>query len=146
VTDEVALLPANRALMDAMQAIYDRPDGLCRERTARVQTLKCSPGRGRGTPLRPMRINCPPRYLRHELDVLRPGVLLVYGRVAAAAILRLGSEHDVQRSGKRFRRMALRLDQWACTTFMLTHPAHGGWRTDHKLLRASLADRPVAEN
>jgi hypothetical protein len=133
----------------ALRSLHEPPDGaeLARtlERTARVQTVKCSPGRGRGTPLRPMRINCPPRYLRHELEVLRPGVLLVYGRVAAAAILTLGSEHDVQRSGKRFRRMALRLDQWACTTFMLTHPAHGGWRTDHELLRASLADRPVAE-
>lgn len=71
--------------------------------------------------------------------------MLVYGRDAAAAIRRLGNEHDVQRPGKRFRRMSLRFDGWAWTAFMLTHPAHGGWHPDHALLRASLGSRPVNE-
>jgi hypothetical protein len=115
------------------------------EQTARVQTVKCSPGQGRGTPLKPMPINCPPRFLRHELDVLRPGVLLVYGAVPAAAIRALGSEHEVQRPGKRFRRMSLRFDDWAATAFMLTHPAHSGWDHDHGQLRASLAESAIAE-
>jgi hypothetical protein len=115
------------------------------ERTARVQTVKCSPGLGRGTPLRRMAINCPPRYLRHELDVLRPGVLLVYGRVPAAAMRQLADNvHGIQRPGKRFRRMSLRFDRWTCTAFMLTHPAHGGWHPDHALLRVSLTQQPIA--
>lgn len=114
------------------------------EATARVQTVKCSPGRGRGTPLPRMPLNCPPRFLRQELDVLRPGVLLVYGRVPGVAIRRLGCEHDVERPGRRFRRMGLRFDGWSCTAFVLTHPAHGGWTRDHGLLRASLADGPIA--
>jgi hypothetical protein len=115
------------------------------EQIARVQTVKCSPGQGRGTPLTPMPINCPPRYLRHEPDLLRPGVLLVYGAIPAAAIRRLGSEHDVDRPGKRFRRMGLDFGGWACTAFMLTHPAHGDWSLDHALLRESLAASPIAE-
>jgi hypothetical protein len=114
------------------------------QQTARVQTVKCSPGQGRGTPLRQMAINCPPRYLRHELDVLRPSVLLVYGRVPAAAMRGLADSVEVaERAGKRFRRIGLRFGGWTCTGFMLTHPAHGGWHRDHALLRMSLAQQPI---
>ncbi|HEY0570539.1 MAG TPA: hypothetical protein VGD16_03280 [Enterovirga sp.] len=85
------------------------------------------------------------RRIRHELDLLRPGVLLVYRAIPAAALRRLGSEHGVDRRGKRFPRMGLGFDGWACTAFMLTHPAHGGWDRDHALLQASLAGSPIAE-
>ena len=114
------------------------------ERTSRIQTVKCSPGTGRGAPLKPMMANCPPIYLARELAVLRPGVLLVYGSAAGAAVRRIGSESAVERPAKRFRRMAIRFEGWSCVAFMLTHPAHGGWLTDHHLLRASLTRSSLA--
>ena len=113
------------------------------ERTARVQAVKCSPGRGRGTPLLRMRVECPERYLRHELEALRPAVLLVYGRVAGAAVRRLGDESDVERRDRRFRRLNLRLGHGPVAVFILTHPANGGWAIDHKSLRESLTRAPL---
>lgn len=121
------------------------PDKLARalERTARLQTVKCSPGSGRGTPLRSMALHCPRIYLSRELSILRPGVLLVYGSSAASAVRRIGKESKVERHAKRFRRMTIRFDDWTCTAFMLTHPAHAAWRSDHDLLRTSLQSRPI---
>lgn len=48
-----------------------------------LEAVKCSPHSGsRGSPTPAMVENCPPRYLRQELMVLKPQVLLVVGKGA----------------------------------------------------------------
>jgi hypothetical protein len=111
--------------------------------TARLQAVKCSPRGGRSSPTAAMQRNCPPRYMSAELNVLRPGVLLVYGRAAEQAVCRLG-ELDERESAPRFRRGKLHLGDRDSDVFFLAHPAHGGWYPAQRALIESLASAPPA--
>jgi len=111
--------------------------------TARVQAVKCSPIEGRSSPEPAMSRNCPPRYLRMEVDVLRPAVMLSYGGPAHGALRELG-ELAVEEDVRGFRRGTMRHAGGAFTVFLLTHPAHGGWHAAHHALVVSLVARPAA--
>lgn len=114
------------------------------DRTARVQSVKCSPPRvDRGSPEPAMWQNCPPRFLGAELEILKPNVLLVYGKQPKAAVRALGVESDVERVG-RFRRLTLSIADRDVTVFCLTHTGHGGWRADKRPLEDSLLERPLS--
>jgi hypothetical protein len=110
-------------------------------RTARLQAVKCSPAGGRSSPTAAMQRNCPARFLAAELEVLRPGALLVYGRAAANAVARIGTLELVD-DQRRFQRATVRADGWHGEAFMLTHPAHGSWYPAQRALLASLAAKP----
>lgn len=110
--------------------------------SARIQAVKCSPVGGRSTPTPEMNERCPPKFLRAELRVLRPRVLLAYGRPVLEALGNL-AKIDPLETGRRFRRARLRFDDMEVTVFFMTHPAHGGWHVAHRELLASLQATPV---
>ncbi len=121
--------------------------------SARLQAVKCSPIGGRSSPEPAMSERCPRLFLRAELAVLRPSVLLAYGGPAHAAVHQVGTvtvdEKATRTSAKgtsllTFRRGTLVLPGGASIlVFLLTHPAHGGWHQAHRELVASLTTRPI---
>lgn len=110
--------------------------------SVRVQAVKCSPIGGRSTPEPAMSSNCPPRFLRKELGVLRPSALLAYGGPAHGALHHLG-ELSVDEHTEGFRRGTMKTDGGCFEVFLLTHPAHGGWHAAHRALVKSLTSRPA---
>jgi hypothetical protein len=115
------------------------------ERVARVQAIKCSPTHNRSQPTKAMRVNCPERFARRELQLLEPGVLIALGGDAITAIGLLGeaswSEHRNQ-----FHRGKITLAQSEIDVLALPHPAsHGNlWATGQQELVTSLGSRPLA--
>ncbi len=110
--------------------------------SARIQAVKCSPARGRSSPTPAMNTNCPRRFLPKEIDILKPSVVLAYGRPAHDALATLGAM-TAHEKVERFRRSSLTHAGSAFTVFLLTHPAHGGWHATHDALVASLKAHPV---
>lgn len=110
--------------------------------SARLQAVKCSPIGGLSRPTAAMQRRCPSRYLSHEISVIRPSTLLVYGVAARRAVGKLGAL-TLTESTQRFRRGTLQLTDFSCEVFFLRHPAHGGWHHAHRELVASLEERPA---
>lgn len=105
--------------------------------SARVQAVKCSPIGGRSTPEPAMSTNCPQLFLRKELAMLCPSVLLAYGRSVHGALSHLGELRITERAGS-FQRGTLDVEGGRVEVFLLTHPAHGGWHAAHRALVESL--------
>lgn len=146
MTDVAAVLRSRRG--DARE---DRPGREERAQalleSARLQAVKCSPSGGRSSPTGEMNRNCPPQFLKKELEVLRPSALLAYGRPTHGALFELGGlvvEEDVAASG--FRRAALRVGVDGISVFLMTHPASAGWHRSRRELVASLKRRPVSSD
>jgi hypothetical protein len=114
------------------------------ERVARVQAIKCSPTHNRSQPTEAMRVNCPERFARRELELLAPGVLIALGGDAKTAIGLLGeaswSEHRDQ-----FHRGKITLAQSEIDVLALPHPTSRGslWATGQQELVISLRTRPL---
>lgn len=112
--------------------------------SARVQAVKCSPIGGRSSPTAEMNANCPPRFLRRELEILRPSTLLAYGQPTHDAIKRLGDVSVLEAKAESgFRRVVLPLASGSVTVFLLTHPASTGWHASRRALIASLEQHPT---
>jgi len=112
--------------------------------SARLQAIKCSPVGGRSSPTGTMVKDCPSRFLTRELDVVRPSVILAYGGPAHAALAATGRV-EVRATVRGFRRAHLVRGDSAITTFLMTHPAHGGWYGAHAALIESLKCDPVRQ-
>jgi hypothetical protein len=115
------------------------------ERVARVQAVKCSPTHNRSQPTKAMRVNCPERFARRELELLAPGVLIALGRDAEAAIELLGEASWGEHRDK-FHRGKITLAQSEIDVLALPHPASHGdsWETGQRELVTSLGSRPLA--
>jgi hypothetical protein len=114
------------------------------QRTARIQSVKCSPLADRSHPTPEMQTNCPSRFAQHELAVLRPGSLLALG-VDARAVVELLGEVAWAEQASDFCRGAVAIDDRSCQVFALPHPdAWGGrWPHGHVQLVRSLEDNPL---
>jgi hypothetical protein len=113
---------------------------------ARLQSVKCSPKDG-GRSARPaaMGRNCPPRYLRRELGVLRPSVLISFGLDAWYAMEAIGTI-DESVEGPNFSRSTVTVDDLSFEMFWLNHPSapEGYWVTSHGALLEELRKHPLA--
>jgi hypothetical protein len=67
--------------------------------TARFQLVKCSPLGGRSKPTTAMESRCPDLYVQHELDLLKPGFLLAFGRSVHSALAQVGATLEPSRPG-----------------------------------------------
>ncbi len=111
--------------------------------SARLQAVKCSPIGGRSSPEPAMSERCPQQFLRAELGVLKPSVLLAYGGPAHGAVHQAGNV-TINEKITRFRRGTLALSGGtSIDVLLLTHPAHGGWHQAHRELVVSLTTRPI---
>ena len=115
--------------------VRDQVDAL--RAMARLQTVKCSPVGGRSSPTQAMRRNCPPLFLRRELQILAPRAMLVYGRAAERAVRSVGVSLD-RRSKYYACGTASLVPNREAAVFCLTHPAHGGWYRAHAALNDEL--------
>ena len=116
------------------------------DETARFQAVKCSSKDGARSARTPdMNRNCPPRYLRRELAVLRPAALIGFGLETWNAVKRIG-EIDESVGCDDFSRSAVRLDGLAFEMMWLHHPSSVGdrWQRSFELLLDNLAEQPVA--
>ena len=113
-------------------------------RTARVQAVKCSPLTEKSHPTQEMRVNCPSRFARHELGVLRPGSLLALGVEARAAVELLGDVAWAEATSD-FHRGSVAIGAGMCEVFVLPHPNSWGSRWPHGqvALVKSLLERPL---
>jgi uracil-DNA glycosylase len=111
------------------------------ERIARVQAIKCSPMRERGTPTQAMWENCPPRFLMPELRALAPGALLVFGGEARWVVERHGNVRYTT-TGPDYRRGTLQVDRHVMDLFVLPHPS--AWGGKWARGQAQLVDDLVA--
>ena len=93
--------------------------------TARLQAVKCLPKRARSKPSSAMRRLCAPMVLVDELDVLRPGTVLVRGAVAYDAVAGLDAFGAVP---CRSRRGTLRRREWQADVCKVVHPSYPGAR------------------
>ncbi len=111
-------------------------------RIARIQAIKCSPVGGRSSPTDNMVGHCPRQFLRKELEVLRPAVVLAYGKATHAALLGLG-DNRLETRTRAFQRGKLCVWDESIIVFLMTHPAHGRWNLAHRELAESLEANPV---
>ena len=112
-------------------------------RTARLQSVKCSPNdHRRSQRSRAMRELCPPRFLRSEIEILEPGVLLAFGGEARSALERSG-EVVYREQERGFLRGSYRGVDHQAEVFVLAHPAARGatWQRSQRALLASLVRR-----
>lgn len=130
------------------QCVVELPDpaSLTRtmERVARLQLVKCSPVDSvvdRGAPSDEMCERCPPRFLMHEVDVLRPGVLVAFGSPAHRA---LNQRADVTwRQLAYLCRGSLQRGRQTIALFWRPHPSHPDWSHGQRSLVFSLRRRPL---
>jgi hypothetical protein len=115
------------------------------ERVARVQAIKCSTLHNHSRPTKAMRVNCPGRFARPELELLVPGVLVALGRDGEAAIGLLGEESWTE-SGEHFRRGRIAVGSSEVDVLALPHPTSHGrlWPTGQSELVASLRASPLS--
>jgi hypothetical protein len=117
------------------------------DRIARLQTVKCSPrDGGRSGRTDPMKCDCPPRYLRRELAVLRPGVLLSFGLETWDAVDLMGSI-DESVGNEYFSRSAVTIDDLTLEMLWLNHPSGRGdrWQASYRLMLEELTLRPCSQ-
>lgn len=92
-------------------------------RVARIQAIKCVPRRSRSQPFPPMWNRCPTLVLRHELEVLEPRIVLVFGDKPAAVVSQLRGFRGGHMPGLPAFRGRLELDSSAIDVYALPHPA-----------------------
>jgi hypothetical protein len=115
------------------------------DETARVQAVKCSSKDGARSARTPeMNANCPSRYLRRELGVLRPRVLIGFGMEVWDAVDGI-AEIDESVWGDDFSRSVVRIDDLAFEMLWLHHPASVGdtWQRSFELLKSNLSEQPI---
>lgn len=114
------------------------------QRIAGIQAVKCSPLAEKSHPTPEMQANCPSRFARHELAVLRPGALLALGAEARAAVELHGDVAWAEETSD-FRRGAVTVADRRCEVFVLAHPNTWGGRWPHGqvALVRSLEDNPL---
>jgi hypothetical protein len=116
------------ALLDALageRVVRRRPEELADAvlSTARLQAVKCVPKRASSTPTSDMWRHCPGMLLADELDVLRPGAVLVLGSKARGQLETLGGfEYDARCRSEAVWRGLLRRDGWQAQIYGVAHP------------------------
>jgi hypothetical protein len=107
-----------------------------------LEAVKCAPIGDRSKPSAEMWSNCPPRYLRAELEILEPNVLLVIGHDTWETIKSIlpitGTDW-----GESFWRARSWLVDRPVDVFFVNHPAYGHWRHSLPSLLASLERQPI---
>jgi uracil-DNA glycosylase len=115
--------------------------------TARVQSVKCSArDNARSQRTKPMRENCPPRYLRRELAVLRPGLLVCFGQPSWDSIEAIATI-DESVGGEDFSRSTVQLENLTFEMVWLHHPSYlyEPWERSYQLLLGNLRARPMSK-
>ena len=112
--------------------------------TARLQAVKCSPKDAlRSSRTLAMRANCPPMFLRYELEILDPVAVVAFGDETWNALGSVADLH-VTTDGPHVWRAVINGSPDR-EVFWLPHPASYGhlWPTAHKALIRSLTHRPA---
>jgi len=112
------------------------------ESSAFLEAVKCSPAWRRGTPTRTMVANCPPEYLRAELELLRPSRIVGVGAVARAG-LEAAIPLEVTDSRSGLVRAVGTLAGVEVEAFLMGHPSYGNWRRSLNSLLESLERDPA---
>ena len=110
-----------------------------------VQAVKCSSKDGaRSERTDEMNANCPPRYLRREFAVLRPGALVAFGDETWGAMERIG-KIDEAVGGTDFSRSIVQVDDHEFAMVWLRHPSSVGrrWERSFELMLENLAAAPL---
>lgn len=108
---------------------------------ARLQTVKCSPRHNYSKPNSAMLRNCPPLILADELDVLKPGHVLVFGNDAFWALRRLPG-FEMLDWLPNLKRAAIGRDWGTAEVWGLYHPAARNshlWERSEDALRTATA-------
>lgn len=108
-----------------------------------AETVKCSPSRPSSTPTDAMLNNCPPLFVKRELEILRPRTVVVMGRSQAALRVAnaLQAKIEDRRPGlERYRTSVAGRD---VAMFACNHPSYGGWRASWPSLIESLRAFPL---
>jgi hypothetical protein len=120
------------------------------DRTARVQSVRCSPVGGASRPPAAMTTTCPPRFAHGELDLLKPGVVVAMGQDAWPPIhtWRQTDVEWVYGDEERYMRDRVRKPWGEVDIFWLCHPAerHGTWRESQQLLVDNLIRTPLSRS
>ena len=113
--------------------------------SARLQTVKCSPRNDAySRPTDAMRCNCPPRYLKQELAVLRPDTILAFGQPPWDALDSIGVIREEYQDDD-YSRCLVRIDDLDCELIWLHHPAKppgNMWARSYERMLADLARHP----
>jgi len=97
----------------------------------------------RGRPDARMCERCPPRFLWHELRVLRPAAVVIFGRDAFNALD--GHKRLKWRCGTSLCRGTLSYDDdCSASVFWLPHPTASDWGDGQEALIRSLRRKPLA--
>lgn len=115
------------------------------DETSRLQAVKCSSKDGARSARTPeMKSNCPPRYLRRELAVVRPAALISFGQEAWRAVEVIG-KIDESVGGEDFSRSTVRVDEVSFEMVWLHHPSSVGylWQRSFDLLLTNLRRHPI---
>jgi hypothetical protein len=131
---------------DLPMAVSPEPESLIAtmESVARLQLVKCTPVDSvveRGSPSKTMCQRCPPRFLRRELAILNPGVLIVFG-VAAYEQLALWPQVRWG-AGTYVCRGTMRTCTSEIALIWLFHPSSTDWTQSQHALVRSLRSRPI---
>ncbi len=115
---------------------------------AYLQAIKCSPGSPSSQPSADMKLNCPSFLLLRELEILKPRVVLLYGRSGLRDVVRpmLNRGNDAGLDwAHRMERDDLATPFGSCTVFSLNHPSSVHPYFDESLeeLQRSLVDSPL---
>jgi uracil-DNA glycosylase len=96
------------------------------EDCAYLQTIKCAPGTARSNPTRAMVETCPKFLLEHELAILEPDVVLLFGRTDLRDVVRPWAvpEHGYgTEQGPRLERDHAEIGDRRVELFSLNHPS-----------------------
>ncbi len=112
------------------------------ERVARLQAVKCSPqDGGRNSPTAAMTVTCPNHFLAHELEILRPAVVVAVGDPAYRAVLACKGYRE-QGYTESLEWGDIPIGNRSCEIFSLYHPAsYVKWAASHRELVAELQRR-----
>jgi hypothetical protein len=113
------------------------------EECAFFEAVKCSPESGVSSPTAAMWGNCPPRYLLHELEILRPRVVVAIGVPVGEWVRRLlgVDKLHVDRPGLRRGRGLLVGEE--VDVICLNHPSFGNWKPSREALLTTLESAPA---
>lgn len=121
------------------------------DRVARLQAVKCAPFATivkNGAPKAPMFANCPPRFLHHELRVLRPATILAFGNHARDGVMSTATLLAPADSNRDLGRATIEIDGTRVELLRVAHPASHGdrWRRSLASLVESLRERPLSSS
>ena len=99
------------------------------DRVARLQAVKCAPFATvvkNGAPKAPMFVNCPPRFLHHELRVLRPATIVAFGNHARDGVMSAATLLAPADSNRDLGQATIEIDGTRVELLRLAHPAATG--------------------